>query len=158
MPFSHTEYTAELEEDYQYYYDDDLYEDSYWDEQDWDSVWGEYACADLFEEDVSGEVYNAEIPPGSDSWPFVNIYGNCQTCEAFLVDYYSTQHFQEIVQYKVSGRNYGLAALISLCLTMMLYIKHLMSPTAANEIELLSSEGGGLSSMMGGDLMRGTMA
>jgi hypothetical protein len=147
-----------LEEDYQYYYDDDSYEDSYWDEQDWGSVWGEYACADLFDSDTSGQVYNSDSPPGTDSWPFVNIYGNCQTCEAFLVDYYSTQHFQEILQYKVSGRNYGLAALLSLCITMMLYIKHLRSPTEEKEIELLSSEGGGRSSMMGDDLMRGTMA
>lgn len=146
------EYAEELEEDvidmeengYTYYYDDDLYEDSYWDDQDWGSVWGEYACYDLFDYDMSGSTYNADEKPGDDDWPFINIYGNCKTCDAYIVDYWSTEHYQQLYSYKTQGRNYLIFSFLGLGLTALLHFKHRMDPIAEGELELLPHDGGAM--------------
>mmetsp|Transcript_1446 Transcript_1446/g.1978 ORF Transcript_1446/g.1978 Transcript_1446/m.1978 type:complete len:562 (+) Transcript_1446:343-2028(+) len=128
----------ELEEGY--YFDDDDYDDEYWQETTWDSVWGEYACEDLFDQDLSGQSFDETKPPGSDEWPFVNIYGNCDTCEAYIVDFYSTQHFQSILKYKNAGLAYGILAGLSLLVTSYLIVKEVEKKrTTEKEIELLSS-------------------
>ena len=146
------QYDEELEDclenmEYQYYYDDDLYYDSYWDEQDWDSIWGEYVCTDLFSEDLEAGPgsYDPDTEPGldGDDWPFINIYGDCLTCEAYIVDYFSTENFQAVQKYKKSARNYGLAATLSLLLTTVFALKQRFNPTADQEIELLSRHGPG---------------
>ncbi len=132
----------EYAKEYTYYYDDDYYEDSYWDTQDWNSIWGDYACVDVFTfENFDNGLYNATTPPGDDGWPFVNIYGNCKTCEAYIIDYFSTAHFEEIESRKKSARNYGLAAGLSLVITIIFAIKQRISPATDNEIELLSRHG-----------------
>ena len=136
--------TEALEEEYEqdYYYDDDYYEDAYWSTQDWSSIWGDYACVDLFTfEEFDNGAYNATTPPGDDGWPFVNIYGNCKTCEAFIVDYFSTEHFEEIESRKKSVRNYGLAACLGLVITIIFAIKQRINPATDHEIELLSRHG-----------------
>lgn len=144
------EYTEELEEevidmeDYTYYYDDDMMYDEYWDEMDWDNVWGDYACYDLFDYDMSGSTYNADEAPGKDDWPMVNIYGNCNKCEAYIVDYYSTQHFQSMQNYKVQGRNYLLLSLVGVAVTAFLHVKHRVAPIKDAELELMSNDGGAL--------------
>ena len=74
------------EEEEIYSFDDDMYYDEYWGQTSWDDVWGEYACEDLFDSDIGGQTYDQNDPPGSDEWPFVNIYGNCDTCDAYIVD------------------------------------------------------------------------
>ena len=141
------DYAEDLEEDvedmeYQYYYDDDMFADGYWDTQDWDSVWGEYACEDMFEGDLQGaDAYDPDTEPGSDEWPYINIYGDCKRCEAYIVDYFSTQHFQDAQKDKTSARNYGLAAAVSLLITTILVLKQRFNPTADQEIELLSRHG-----------------
>lgn len=134
----------EYEQDYyEYYYDDDYYEDSYWSTQDWNSVWGDFACADMFSFDNFGsnDAFNATTPPGDDGWPFVNIYGNCKTCEAYIVDYFSTEHFQEVVSHKKSARNYGLATGLGLVITILFAVKQRINPATDHEIELLSRHG-----------------
>mmetsp|Transcript_7557 Transcript_7557/g.20959 ORF Transcript_7557/g.20959 Transcript_7557/m.20959 type:complete len:510 (-) Transcript_7557:46-1575(-) len=132
------ELDEEIEEEYSF--EDDYYYDEYWTEQTWDDVWGEYACEDLFEYDVEGESYDETQPPGNDEWPFINVYGNCNTCEAFIVDYYSTQHFQSILNYKSAGLMYGIMAGFSLTVTAYLTIKESKkNKTTEKEIELLSS-------------------
>ncbi|KAL7576432.1 hypothetical protein ACA910_018234 [Epithemia clementina (nom. ined.)] len=125
----------------QYSFDDDMYTDAYWGATSWDDVWGEFACQDLFDGDLSGLSVNYEEPPGSDDWPFINIYGNCNTCEAYVIDYFSTEHFQSILAYKNAAMNYGILAGLSLVITTFLLIRELHRPshgTAADkEIELL---------------------
>lgn len=147
------EYSEELEEDvveeeeeaeYTYYYDDDLMYDSYWDEQDWGSIWGEYACYDLFDYDLSGATYDADEAPGKDDWPFVNIYGNCKKCEAYIVDYFSTEHFQNLQSFRIQGRNYLIVSAFGVALTMILHFKHRVDPIAEKELELLPHDGGAL--------------
>jgi len=134
--------TLDEEEDYVYFYDDIFFQDSYWDQMDWDKIWGEFACEDLFEADLAEATpYDPEAEPGADGWPTVNIYGNCKTCEAFIVDYFSTQHFQEVLDYRKSARNYGLATGLSLVVTMLLVLKRRWNPSAEKEIELLSRHG-----------------
>ena len=72
---------------------DDYYESDYWD-YDWDSVWGEYACEDLFDQDIESlPAYDKDVPAGTDDWPSVQIYGSCRSCEAYLMDYYTTRTF-----------------------------------------------------------------
>ena len=59
---------VEIEDGYTYFWDDDYQTDSYWDEMDWGSVWGDYACYDLFDYDMSGGVYNAnDVPVSADT-------------------------------------------------------------------------------------------
>lgn len=140
----YADYDEELEEEleYTYYYDDDIYEDMYWDEQDWESIWGEYACADLFSADLAEqEAYDPDQPAGEDDWPFVNIYGDCKTCHADIVNFYSTQYYQSVQDYKKAARNYGLAAGLSFVITLLLVAKQRFNPTADKEIELLSRHG-----------------
>ena len=144
------EYAEELEEevvdmeDYTYYYDDDMMADSYWDETNWGDVWGDYACYDLFDYDMSGSTYDADEAPGSDDWPFVNIYGNCKKCDAYIVDYFSTQHFQSIQNYRIQGRNYLLLSFVGVALTAFLHLKHKMDPIKEAELELITNDGGAM--------------
>lgn len=127
---------------YTFNYDDDFYYAGYWDQQDWTSIWGEYACYDLFETDLASmqDTYDADTPPGSDNWPFINIYGNCLTCEAYIIDYFSTEHFQSIELYKVAGRNYGLSALASLLVSMILYTRQRRRPSRESEMGLMPTD------------------
>lgn len=76
----------------------------------------------------------------------VEVYGNCDTCEAFIVDFYSTEHFQEISSYKHAAVHYALATIFASIVTAILALKHRFSPQAENEIELLpsSAENGAL--------------
>jgi hypothetical protein len=134
----------EAGDQYTYYWDDDSFIDSYWDDQDWDSIWGEYACYDLFDTDLSGNTYDADEPPGEDDWPFITIYGNCNQCEAYIVDYFSTEHFQTLQSFKIQGRNYLIVSFVGFILTAVLRFKHRMDPIAEKELELLPNDGGAL--------------
>jgi len=115
------------------------HEDDDWGETDWGSVWGEYECYNLFDADLEGVEFNTRKPPGSDDWPYLNIYGNCQTCEAYIVDYYSTEHFQSIQSYKQASLNFGIAACFSLLLTVALALKRRFNPKENNKIDFLES-------------------
>ena len=126
----------------------DYYYDEYWGATEWNDVWGEYACEDLFDSDMNGESFDASIPPGDDGWPFINIYGNCNTCEAYIVDYYSTQHFQSILKYKNAGLVYGLLAGCSLVVTGYLIVKEVEKKRSTEkEIELLATPASAASSI-----------
>jgi len=145
-PISPPKSVAE-EAEYTYYYDDDLVSDSYWDEMDWSyggNVWGEYACYDLFDYDMSGSTYNADEAPGSDDWPMVNIFGKCNTCDAYIVDYYSTQAFQKRQSYRIQGRNYLLLSFVGVGVTAFLHLKHRMYPLKDCELELMANDGGAM--------------
>ena len=121
-----------------------MYDNEYWNTQDWDSIWGEYACYDLFDYDMGGSTYDADEKPGGDDWPFVNIYGNCRSCDAYIVDYFSTEHFQKMKSYKVQGQNYLIFSFLGLALTALLHFKHRMDPIAEKELELLPNDGGAM--------------
>ena len=69
-----------------YSFDDDVWYDDYWSQTTWNDVWGDYSCEDLFDYDLSGLGFDNDEPPGTDDWPFVNIYGNCKTCSAYVID------------------------------------------------------------------------
>jgi len=123
-------------------YDDDSYEDDYWD-YDWDSVWGDYACEDLFDSDIGGQTFDPNTPPGGeDEWPFVNIYGSCKTCEAYILDYFAEEAFEETQEYKQQAIIYFSAALSGFVWSILSYIKYRVLPTAENEISLMGSDGG----------------
>ena len=97
----------------------------------------------MFEYDLEGSTYEEDERPGDDGWPYLNVYGNCDTCEAFIVDFYSTEHFQEISSYKEAAVHYAMASIFGCIITMILVVKHRFSPQAENEIELLPSAGNG---------------
>lgn len=88
-------------------------------------------------------MYEEDTPPGEDGWPYLNVYGNCDTCEAFIVDFYSTEHFQEVSAYKDKAMHYGLSAIFGFAITLVLSLKYRFSPQSDNEIELLPSAGEG---------------
>ena len=123
-------------------YDDDLYEDEYW-SYDWDSVWGEYACEDLFDSEVGSRTYDPNTPAGGDDeWPFIYIYGSCKTCEAYVLDYFAEEAFEELEEYKTQAIIYMAGAIAGFLAAIVGYIKYRVMPTAENEIELLGGDGG----------------
>jgi DNA repair exonuclease SbcCD ATPase subunit len=136
-----SELEDEIEEDIEYSYDDEVYEDDYW-QQDWDSVWGEYACEDLFDSDLSGEKYDSNTPPGKDKWPTVMIFGSCNSCEAYIQDYYSSEHFQSINSYEFQSWLYLWLGFFFLALGGVAAIVERVRPTKDNKVVLLSYDGG----------------
>lgn len=129
----------ELEES-EYSFDDDVYEDSYWQKQDWDSVWGEYACMDLFDTDLKGATYKPEDPPGNDQWPTIMIYGSCSQCQAYMQDYYSTGHFQSIRSFEVQSWVYLFVGFFLLVLSAVATL--FAPPVKEAKVILLSHDGG----------------
>mmetsp|Transcript_12181 Transcript_12181/g.22825 ORF Transcript_12181/g.22825 Transcript_12181/m.22825 type:complete len:637 (+) Transcript_12181:181-2091(+) len=125
-----------------YSFDDDFFEDTYW-AYDWDSAWGEYACSDLFDTDLEGLSYEKDLPPGDDEWPYVNIFGSCNSCKAFLVDYYSTEHFERIRQYQKQALTYMSYGMVGLLITGILTLKQWLKPAEENQIDLLMNYGRG---------------
>merc|ERR1711935_747160 len=111
--YEEEEYEEWYWDEYPDYYDDDYYEDDYWD-QDWDSVWGDYACEDLFDSDVGSK-----------------------TCEAYILDIFAEEAFEEVEEYKQQAIVYLAGALAGFIWATMSYVKYRVMPTAENEIELL---------------------
>lgn len=137
-----SEYETWYWDEYPDSYDDDLYEDEYW-SYDWDSVWGEYACEDLFDSEVGSKTYDPNTPAGGDDeWPFIYIYGSCKTCEAYVLDYFAEEAFEELEEYKTQSIIYMAGAIAGFLAAIVGYIKYRVMPTAENEIELLGSDGG----------------
>jgi len=122
-------------------YDDDNYEDAYW-SYDWDSVWGDYACEDLFDADISGQTYDPDARAGEDQWPSVYIYGSCKTCEAYILDRFAEEAFEETQEYKMQAIVYLAGAAAGFVWSLVSYIKYRVMPTHENELELLGSDGG----------------
>jgi len=145
------EYEEEFYDDDEWYwdespenYDDDNFEDDYWN-YDWDSVWGDYSCEDLFDGDIAGKTYDVDTPAGGDDeWPFVYIYGSCKTCEAYILDYFAEEAFEETQEYKQQAIVYLAGAMAGFSWTILAYIKYRILPTSENEIELLGSSDGGV--------------
>lgn len=142
------DYEGELEgeiedlEDGKYVYDDTVFEDDdYW-QQDWDSVWGDYACEDLFDADLEGETYDPALEPGQDQWPTVTIYGSCNSCQAYVQDYYSTEHFQSIRLYELQSWVYLMLGFFLLCISAVAALAERIRPTTEKTRVLLSHEGG----------------
>jgi hypothetical protein len=126
-----------------YTYDDGWYDDAYWSSYDWSDLWGEYSCGELFTTDMDGlgVTYDYTKLPGNDSWPYVTIYGSCNSCDAYLVDFFSTEHFAEIQTFLVHSRYYGVASAFVGLLALLAGIKQrFMSPSEENEIELLACD------------------
>jgi hypothetical protein len=124
-----------------YSFEDDFFEDEYW-SYDWGAAWGDYACNDLFDTDLEGDTYDETTAPGDDNWPYVTIYGSCNSCKAFLVDYYSTEHFDKIKKYQTHAFTYATFGVVSLVITGALMLKQWLRPAEENQIDLLMSDGG----------------
>jgi hypothetical protein len=132
----------ELEEELNYEYEDDVYASDYWN-YDWDSVWGEYACEDLFDQDVNALTpFDPDTAPGSDDWPTVQIYGSCRSCEAYLMDYYTTEHFQQIQDFQTQYYIYAALSVILFVLAGLLRLREHYRPSQEKQIVLLNNEGG----------------
>jgi Chromosome segregation ATPases len=123
-----------------YSFEDDFFEDAYW-AYDWDSAWGDYACSDLFDTDLEGLSYEEDLPPGDDEWPYVTIFGSCNSCKAFLVDYYSTEHFERIKQYEKQALSYMSYGMVGLFITGILILKQWLKPAEENQVDLLMNYG-----------------
>ena len=109
---------------------------------DWDSVWGDYACEDLFDADISGQTYDPDARAGEDQWPSVYIYGSCKTCEAYILDRFAEEAFEETQEYKMQAIVYLAGAAAGFVWSLVSYIKYRVMPTHENELELLGSDGG----------------
>jgi len=123
-------------------YDDDIYENEYWN-YDWDSAWGEYGCGDLFDSDIEGQVHDPSIPAGSeDSWPFINIYGSCKHCDAYIMDYFAEEAFVKLDDYFLQAVLFMGLAFTGIGVSLIGFIKYKLAPPAENQIELLGSSAG----------------
>jgi hypothetical protein len=87
--------------------------------------------------------YDPNTPAGGDDeWPFVNIYGSCKTCEAYILDYFAEEAFVEVEEYRKQAIIYMSGAIAGLIVSFLSYVKYRVMPTAENEIELLGGDGG----------------
>ena len=86
--------------------------------------------------------YDSNDKPGDDDLPFINIYGSCKTCEAYILDYFAEEAFEKLDHFRTQGIVYLTGAVWGLVVGFALYLKYKASPTAENEIELLSNDGG----------------
>jgi hypothetical protein len=98
----------------------------------------------LFDGDTQGETYDATIKPGQDGddWPYINIYGSCKTCEAYILDYFAEEAFEAVDDYKKQAILFLTGALASFVLSIVGYVKYKVAPTNENELDLLGSDGG----------------
>ena len=123
-----------------YEFEDDYYEAEYWD-YDWESVWGEYSCQDLFSDGVSTG-FDGNTPPGDDGNPFINVYASCKTCDAYILDHFAKEAFEDVDDYRKQAYLYWSAAGAGSILSFILFLKYKANPQAENEVELLSSDRG----------------
>jgi hypothetical protein len=102
-----------------------------------------YSCQDLFDADVGASTYDPNTPAGGDDdWPFVYIYGSCKTCEAYILDYFAEEAFEEVEEYKTQAVIYLAGALAGFLASFFAYVTYRVMPTAENEIELLGGDEG----------------
>lgn len=126
-------------------YGDDYYDAEYWASYDWAGIWGSYSCEDMYNYDLDTLTFDPDTPPnveasnGKESWPTMNIYGSCNTCNAYIMDYYSSEHFQAILHYKHQARSYFLWSIGIAVLASFFYIQYKHSPRNENRLDLLSS-------------------
>ena len=140
------EYQTETDDwswnDMTFEYDDDMFENQYWN-YDWDSVWGEYGCGDLFETEIAGQIHDPSIPAGpNDSWPYINIYGSCKYCDAYVLDYFAEEAFEKLDDYVLQGVMFMGLGFTGILISFVGFIKYKLDPPAENQIELLGSEAG----------------
>lgn len=128
--------------DQSYNYDDDQYDSNYW-SYDWDSAWGDYGCNKLFDSDIEGQTHDPSIPAGADdSWPYINIYGSCKNCDAYIMDNFAAGAFERLEDYFLDAVLYLGLAFFGMGMSLFGFIKYKLAPPAENQIELLGSEAG----------------
>jgi len=91
---------------------------------------------------MEGEGFDPDLAPGNDHWPTVEIYGSCNSCEAYIVDYYTTDHFLGIRMYEVQSWVYLWLGFLLLIISAFAALKECLRPTKEKEIVLLTHEGG----------------
>lgn len=101
-----------------------------------------YSCQDLFDEDTSRLNYDTSVPAGTDGYPYINIYGSCKTCEAYILDYFAEEAFESVEEYKKLAISYMTVAAGGFLFSFMMFIKYKVNPPAEHEIDLLGSDGG----------------
>ena len=119
-----------------------MFENEYWN-YDWDSAWGDYGCADLFQTDIEGQIHDPSIPAGSDdSWPYINIYGSCKHCDAYIMDYFAEEAFEKLDDYFLQAVLFMGLAFTGMGCSLIGFIKYKLNPPPENQIELLGSGAG----------------
>ena len=100
------------------------------------------SCEDLFDEDTAGLTYDPTMEAGKDDYPYVNIYGSCKTCEAYVLDYFAEQAFESVEEHKKMAVAYMTGAMVGFFVSFLSYITFKVRPQAENEIELLDTNSG----------------
>ena len=86
--------------------------------------------------------YDTSVPAGTDDYPFINIYGSCKTCEAYILDYFAEEAFESVDEHRRMAITYMSFAFGGLAFSFLAYIKYKANPSAENEIELLGGDSG----------------
>lgn len=106
-------------------------------------MWGDYSCEDLFESDMGTRTFDINTPAGGDDdWPYINIYGSCKTCEAYILDYFAEEAFEQVDDLRKQAILYMSGAIACFIASLLAYIKYRVMPTAENQVELLGYDGG----------------
>jgi hypothetical protein len=100
------------------------------------------SCEDLFDEDTAGLSYDPTIEAGKDGYPYVNIYGSCKTCEAYILDYFAEEAFESVEEHKTMAVVYMTTAIVGFVVSLLAFINYKVRPAAENEIELLDANNG----------------
>ena len=120
-------------------YDDDMFENEYWN-YDWD-----YGCGDLFETEIEGQVHDPPIPAGpDDSWPFINIYGSCKYCDAYVLDYFAEEAFEKLDDYVMQGIMFMGLGFSGILISFVGFIKYKLDPPPENQMSFLEGESPGV--------------
>lgn len=89
-----------------------------------------------------GLTYDMSTPAGEDDYPYINIYGSCKTCEAYILDTFAEEAFESVECHKRLAFTYMSAAMVGFAFSFVSFIKYKVSPAQENEIELLGRDGG----------------
>ena len=89
-----------------------------------------------------GLTYDPSVPAGTDGYPYINIYGSCKTCEAYILDYFAEQAFESVENHKEMAILYMTAAAGGFLFSFIMFIKYKVNPPADHEIELLGHDRG----------------
>lgn len=139
---------GEEEDEERYSFGDDSYGSAYWNAVDWEEVWGETECGEMFNMNLGSGYYDEYSQAGYDGWPAVYISGNCNTCQAYVGDYKKSKHYKHIQYFKYRGFAYLALAIMGVAYVNWLLHKN-ETPLSDKEEKLLTSVDGDLTAESG---------
>ena len=93
---------------------------------------------------MSDRSFDAHEAPGDDGFPFIQVYASCKTCDAYILDYFAEEAFEEYDEFRKQSIMYFAGAIAGLVISLVSFTKYKLAPPPENEIELLGCETSGV--------------